>query len=559
MKIYQRLTVLLTFLFSHCVFFASGQNFSPKSFERQVQQVVGQVRSACASISRYDSTGQKRFGTFSGVVVTADGLVLTAAHATVTGESYLIELPGGRKYRGTALARIPVVDAALIKIDTVSSPLPYCEMGWSYDLKINQPCLSIAYPGSLYELKNPVVRLGHIARLVTPEGKMQTTCLMEPGDSGGPVFDLYGRVIGLHSKIEASLSVNLENPIDNYRKYWALLKQKKDYPKDFYPDPAEAGIDPMEKELHHTAAIVPMPLVLASLKNQCRSTSVGIKSTMGSVELSAWGSIVSLQNNKKSKYVISKSSAVGDHPVLTTAEMKTLPAIVVKRDPDNDLVLLKAEGLEESIVLRNNDPNAFKKNDEGAFLISPSYMDSIRVGVLGNDSVEVMALARPNPGLIGVDRDSSTVIISGFTASIFQKYGLKINDVIDSLNGMQITSTRQLNFDMSSMKPGQDAVFYVTRENKKLCIRTLIEKWPKIMNKHLANTFDGGMSLRSEGFSWVFVHDSMVRPEECGGPVFDLNGNFRGINIARISRTSTLALPAAVVMEFMLNALERPI
>jgi serine protease Do len=558
MRRYQQFIVLLTFLFSHCFLFASAQQSGLKSFEKQVQQVISKVSPACVKISRYDSTGHKRFGTFSGVVVTADGLVLTAAHATVTGESYLLELPDGKQYRGTALARIPVVDAAVIQVNSAGAGLPFCEVGWSYDLSVNQPCLSISYPGSLSQLTNPVVRLGCIMRTVTPEGKMQTSCLMEPGDSGGPVFDLLGRVIALHSKIEASLKVNLENPIDNYRKYWGLLKEQKDYPKDFYPDLTEVGIDPMEKRIRAVQPLIQVPGILASLKDGHRNTTVGIKSTMGSVDLSAWGSIISLQSDKKNKYVVSKSSIVGDHPVLYTAELKTIPAVVVKRDPDNDLVLLKAEDLTAAIVLPPTGP-AMNKNKEGMFLISPSYMDSIRVGILGNDSAKVTAFSQPNLGLICKEQDSNTVTIIGFTAGVFQKYGLKTNDVIDSLNGVHITSIKQMYLNNRTMEPGQDAVFCVIRSGQKLRIHGLIDRMPKIMYKHIADTFDGGMSLRSEGFNHVFVHDSMIRPEECGGPVFDLNGNFYGINIARLSRTSTLALPYAVVRKFILDSVERPI
>ncbi|HEY0177422.1 MAG TPA: PDZ domain-containing protein, partial [Pedobacter sp.] len=420
-------------------------------------------------------------------------------------------------------------------------------------------CLSISYPGSLSQLTDPVVRLGCIVRTVTPEGKLQTSCLMEPGDSGGPVFDLFGRVIALHSKIEASLKVNLENPIDNYRKYWALLKEKKDYPKDFYPDLTAVGTDPLEKQVRAVPPLTGAAGILASLKENHRSTSVGIKSTIGSVNLSAWGSVVSLQNDKKVKYVVSKSSIVGDDPVLITNELKTVPAVVVKRDPDNDLVLLKAEGLEEAIVLPRTGLHVLNKNEEGTFLISPSYTDSIRVGILGNDSAKVTAFSQPGSGLICKNLDSNTVEIIGFMVSVFQKYGLKVNDVIDSLNGVHITSGKQLNTAISTMKPGDDAIFYVKRADQQLHIHTLIDRRPKVMNQHIADTFEGGMSLRSEGFNQVFVHDSMVRPEECGGPVFDLKGNFYGINIARLSRTSTIAMPSAVVRKFILKAIERPI
>ncbi|MNK04104.1 putative periplasmic serine endoprotease DegP-like precursor [compost metagenome] len=555
MNSFQRFIILLSLLLGHCISFASAQHFNHKPFQKRVQRVVEKVSPACVKISRYDNTGQKRFGTFSGVAISADGFVLTAAHATITGESYLIEFPGGKQYRGTALARIPAVDAAMIKIDSAGSQLPYCEMGWSYNLKVNQPCLSIAYPGSLSEIKSPVVRLGYITRLITPEGKMQTSCLMEPGDSGGPVFDLYGRVIGLHSKIERSLAVNLENPIDNYRKYWRLLKEQKDYPKDFFPDPEKIGTD-LRQQIRQEPELTHLPITFAALIKAHRNTSVGISSKMGSVDLSAWGSVISLKNNSKDRYVLSKSSIVAEHPVLITSGLKSLPAVVVKRDPENDLVLLKAEGLDESIVLDNIKQNVFSKKDEGAFLISPSYMDSVRVGILGNDSAEIEVLSTPSLGVICEDQDSSIVKITGFRTSVFEKYGLKVNDVIDTLNGEQITSTRQLNFNIAAMKPGEEVAIGIKRANERLNIHGLVERAPKTMNKHLADEFEGGMSLRSEGFSPVFVQDGMVRPEECGGPVFDLNGNFRGINIARLSRTSTVALPADVIASFVLNALE---
>jgi S1-C subfamily serine protease len=47
------------------------------------------------------------------------------------------------------------------------------------------------------------------------------------------------------------------------------------------------------------------------------------------------------------------------------------------------------------------------------------------------------------------------------------------------------------------------------------------------------------------------LHDSKIKPSECGGPVFDQNGKFYGINIARFSRTSSIAVPAKLVLEFL--------
>ena len=96
MRIYKSFTALLLLVFIHFTFIARGQEFNPPSFERKVQQVVDKVSAAGVRISKSDRTGHRRFGSFSGVVISADGMVLSAAHATVTGESYLVEFPDGR-------------------------------------------------------------------------------------------------------------------------------------------------------------------------------------------------------------------------------------------------------------------------------------------------------------------------------------------------------------------------------------------------------------------------------------------------------------------------------
>ena len=557
-KPYKHLAFLLFLLSCHSTFMACAQVSGPAAFQQKTEQIIAKVSSACVRISQYDSMGYRRFGSFSGVVVTADGYVLTAAHATVTGGAYLVEFPDGRKFMGTALGRVRAVDAAMIKIDTAFTKFPHCELGWSYDLKVNQPCLSVAYPASLNELKNPVSRLGYIVRTITPEGKMQSTCLMEPGDSGGPVFDFYGRVIALHSKIEGDLDMNLENPIDNYRKYWTVLKEKKDYQNDEYPDPENTGTDPLEKQLSRLPSAIPVTQVEKLFKGKYHQSSVTIKSSLGEVNMLAWGSVVSMKNDEKAVYVVSKSSIVGDHPVITTPGLQNLPAKIVKRDEENDLVLLAAKGLKEGIVLGKNDPDLLRKK-KGAFMVSPSYKDSLRVGILGNDSVEVKVWTRPVLGLMCISPDTNTVKILGFSVSIVERYGLAVDDIIDSLNGVAVTSAKQLANYMKGRKAGDAAVYWVTRGDQKVQINSIFQKLPKVMNKHVADNFDGGMSLRNEGFNDVFVHDSRVRPEECGGPVFDLNGRFCGINIARISRTSTLALPPALIYQFLADNVQKPL
>lgn len=78
--------------------------------------------------------------------------------------------------------------------------LPYAQMGESKSLVKNQPCLSISYPSGQRARLAPVVRFGHLVRDGGGTKMLQSTALMEPGDSGGPLFDLNGRVVGIHSR-----------------------------------------------------------------------------------------------------------------------------------------------------------------------------------------------------------------------------------------------------------------------------------------------------------------------------------------------------------------------
>ncbi len=74
-------------------------------------------------------------------------------------------------------------------------------------------------------------------------------------------------------------------------------------------------------------------------------------------------------------------------------------------------------------------------------------------------------------------------------------------------------------------------------------------EWP--VGTHSADKFEGGKSVRLDGFKKVFAHDANIKSDECGGPVFDAEGNFYGINIARFSRTTTLVLPAPVIFDII--------
>ena len=67
---------------------------------------------------------------------------------------------------------------------------------------------------------------------------------------------------------------------------------------------------------------------------------------------------------------------------------------------------------------------------------------------------------------------------------------------------------------------------------------------------------NGPRNVRLSGFDRVIQHDTVLDPEECGGPVLDTSGNVVGLNIARAGRVVSYALPASLVIPEMISMLQ---
>src|SRR3954466_942030 len=94
-------------------------------------------------------------------------------------------------------------------------------MGISGALHKAQWCIALGHPGGFKLGRTAPLRLGRILDL---RGTFITTdCTLVGGDSGGPLFDLDGKVIGIHSRIGASTLANIHVPVDTYTETWDRL------------------------------------------------------------------------------------------------------------------------------------------------------------------------------------------------------------------------------------------------------------------------------------------------------------------------------------------------
>jgi len=157
----------------------------------------------------------------SGVVISSDGLVLTAGHvADEAGRTVRFTFPGGKSARGRTLGAELEADTGLMRI-TDAGPWPHVPIGDLEQARLGDWVLALGHPGGFDPKRSLVVRLGRIIRLAP--GVVQSDCTISPGDSGGPLFDMFGRVIGIHSAISASFADNFHVPITEVSETWAEL------------------------------------------------------------------------------------------------------------------------------------------------------------------------------------------------------------------------------------------------------------------------------------------------------------------------------------------------
>jgi len=126
---------------------------------------------------------------------------------------------------------------------------------------------------------------------------------------------------------------------------------------------------------------------------------------------------------------------------------------------------------------------------------------------------------------------------------------IKVDDVITAINGAPVHNSVDLKANIARFRPGEAVTVTVRRGSETLSLKaTLGANTGDLTGNPMESITRGATSLRSTDFPAVFQHDTVIRPEDCGGPVVDLEGHVIGINIARAGRTESYALPADIIL-----------
>lgn len=504
------------------------------ALQTAVRSAVQRAYAASVRIFPYDSVTNMQMGApFSGVVVTGDGFILTAAHVCEPGHIYKVNFPDGTSVNAKGCAQIALdhimPDVATMRI-LPAGQYPFAQMGRTDAVVAGEPCISIACPESLFN-PLPTLRFGRIGALKNEKGFMVSTCIMEPGDSGGPLFDLMGRVIGLHSAVDTIEAHNFEVPVDLYRRYWTALQRDssyKAYPATVDKIPVDNKTDSIRYFTSLKINAPVLPQVLVSLYSN------GFGATAGTL----FGG----------QLIVSKSSQVTDSAWLVKGK-KRVPVHVVRRDKANDVVLLrvdeKQEGglpLQATVVLP----------DPGSFLWTPVAKDKPRPSLMGAAPYEVFKFF--SAGSLGAmcGREMPLKFTMIKPGSVADKAGMQAGDVLKEINGAPVQQAMDFGNQLMACWPGDTVRFVLQRGDSTFAKQVVLAVRTFDVPTHASEHFAGGFSKIRDGFKEkVFSHDAVLTPEQCGGPVFGPDGVFCGINIARHSRASVLVMPPKAVYDFI--------
>jgi S1-C subfamily serine protease len=194
--------------------------------------VVERVGPAVAGIAVRGTSrrGREReLGAGSGVLFTPDGYLLTCAHVVARAGSLGATLPDGDTLSASLVGADSATDLAVVKLD--GGGLPFAPLGDSASLRVGQLAIAIGNPlGFASTVSAGVVSaLGRTMR--AQDGRLidniiQTDVALNPGNSGGPLVDSGGRVVGINTAIiRGAQGIGFSVPVDTAR--WVLAQIMK--------------------------------------------------------------------------------------------------------------------------------------------------------------------------------------------------------------------------------------------------------------------------------------------------------------------------------------------
>lgn len=204
---------------------------TPKELDLTVRKLTPDLVNATVAIMINGGSG-------SGVIVSPQGLVITAAHVTNEPKKQMkVLLADGRELPATSLGVDHETDGALLQINA-PGPFPYRPYIETKNYKVDDWVIATGHPGGPVVGRPAPVRLGRISEAGTKSGfsdAITTSAMVISGDSGGPLYNLKGEVIGINSNISGSWKINKHVPLPSIVARWDALMAGEAFGRPMQP------------------------------------------------------------------------------------------------------------------------------------------------------------------------------------------------------------------------------------------------------------------------------------------------------------------------------------
>lgn len=459
----------------------------------------------------------------SGVILSETrGLVLTCAHGIHDDGSSEVTL---FRNNGAALtARLIAVDRdrdlALLQTpsarsDATGPAIPADLIPLRDEPAQGTVVLAVGFPGREANGHTAVVRLGRV--LAGGRSDLRTSCPLTAGDSGGPLFDGRGALVGVHRRIgigtDSNVHLNAATIADFLQRVDVAPQRQSDRP------------------LRLSAADVTPG---ARVRERLRTLAVTV---FDKAQELARGTVI---DDQRVATKLSRLKGV-THVRCLTHDGRTVAASVVRADRASDLAILDLmQPLERPVALAELEPGdlVFTGPRTTAGVVS-------RVGYAEPELPVTLGLElRLREG--GELRVTDTAP-QGFAALA----GVRPGDRLQRFAGRSIAGFDSLSRAIATVQPGDWVTIEVERHAEQLRLSEALPPDPaaRFERTEYLDGRAGRLSGRRSRLAPVIQHDIPIAPEDCGGPLLDSAGRLAGINIARRARESTLALPIRVVQQ----------
>ena len=363
----------------------------------------------------------------SGFIISADGTILTNAHVVEGAQEVIVKLTDRREFKARVIGADKQTDVAVLKIS--ANDLPVVKLGSPAATRVGDPVLAI---GSPYGFENSATSgiVSAKARSL-PEGTyvpfLQTDVAVNPGNSGGPLFNLQGEVIGINSQI---------------------YSRTGGYQGLSFAIPIDVAIN-VEQQLVRSGKVTRGRLGIGIQElNQSLGESFGLKSVHGA--------LVSMVDKD------GPAARAGLQPgdVITKVEEH---AVNYSTDLPAQIALMKPGRTAHLEVIRNGKPIAV----------------TVSIGTMQDKPLAALEPGMPTRGRLGVtvrplapeERQEAGVpagLLVEQAAGPAARAGIQPGDVIVSVNGAAVSSVAQLQQIVGGA--GKKIALLVQRENARIFV-----------------------------------------------------------------------------------------